>query len=131
MDLVEKYLGEIDRNYSAYTDQSGKHGKGKRKESTWSNKYPNKGFSRKYEIREAGDGYALIGPLEPDQLYYDKGAKRVRSGASDGLWDTYEQALNHLKKIGGVLRSKEEVQKLYSKAHKASMERAKKKFGWR
>ena len=67
----------------------------------------------KYEIRSAGDGYALIGPLKAGQKYHDKKAKRVRSGASDGLWDTHAKAMEHLKTLGGELRSKKEMKKIY------------------
>jgi len=66
-----------------------------------------------YEIRQAGDGYSLIGPLKAGQKYHDKKAKRVHSGSDDGLWDSYKHAEKELKKIGGVLRSKEEIKKIY------------------
>jgi hypothetical protein len=65
---------------------------------------------KKYEIRKAGDGYAINGPLKPGQPYHK--APRVDNVAiDDGLFDNHAQALKHVKKIGGILRSADEIPK--------------------
>jgi len=55
--------------------------------------------SKLYDIRAAGDGYAVSGPMKPGQKYHD--APDVRSHADDGLFDNYAQAAAAVKKLGG------------------------------
>jgi hypothetical protein len=69
---------------------------------------------KKYEIRKAGDGYVIRGPLKPGQTY-DKGPRVDNAGVDDGLFDNQAQAEKHVKKIGGELRSAEETKQAHKK----------------
>jgi hypothetical protein len=66
------------------------------------------GEKKEYDIRKAGDGYAVSGPMKPGQKYHQ--AKSVRSYADDGLFDTYDQAMAHVKKLGGIEVGKIDIQ---------------------
>lgn len=56
---------------------------------------------KRYDVRKAGDGWAISGPMKSGQKYHQ--APDVRSGADDGLFDTYDQAMAHVKKLGGIV----------------------------
>ena len=63
-------------------------------------KYLGEGIKKKrYVVKSAGDGYAVVGPLKAGEWH----GKQTRSHADDGLFDTYYDGAKKVMQLGGVV----------------------------
>jgi len=63
-------------------------------------KYLGEGIKKKrYLVKQAGDGYAVVGPLKAGEWH----GKQIRSYADDGLFDTYNDGVKKVMQLGGAV----------------------------